>query len=247
MSNNNVFALEDVVINPNSVGEPKNMYDDIQYTSSRDIDIAINIDEDVLANYDPLFKICEIIPGSTIDQTREQEKCSTYSSEQGIKKFQLSGRGDGEKTIKITFSYVSGGLSGTYTETKKIVLDTTGPVIDLTGGEYVYLLQGETYSELGATCTDDSGVNLEACTVEIGEANIDMNKKGYQYIRYRAEDFLGNEVNVNRKVVVEIPEEKSSGVYYWVAAGIGIALLAAFLFIKVFQNKEKQKNQSSVL
>ena len=243
VSNNSVSALDDVVFNPNSNGEGNYVYDGIQYTLSRDIDIAINVEQSELDTYDTMFNICEYISASSIDNTREQEKCSSYLTEQGNKRFQISGRNDGEKKLIIYFYSNFENKAVARKIEKKITLDTTGPIINLTGGEYIYLLQGEIYSELGATCEDDSGVVSETCVVEIEPANIDMNKKGYQYIRYKAVDFLGNEVNTTRKIVVEQIEEKSKDIY-WIGAGIGIAILAAFLFIKVFQNKEKQKNQS---
>ena len=237
-------ASEQVVINPSSSGEASNMYEGIQYTRARDIIVKINIDESELALYDDYFDICEVIPASSIDNVVAHENCSYYYTENGSNAFQISGRHDGEKVLNIYFysSYENKAKSKTITKT--IVLDTTGPLITLNGGEYIYIPLVESYEELGATCVDDSGYTGAECSVTIGEANIDMKKQGYQYIRYTAVDFLGNEENVLRKVLVEIEEEKSNSYLYWVGAGIGIAILAAFLFIHVWKYKEKQKNQS---
>lgn len=251
MNNKSVLAAEEVdsedvyaVINPNSNGDPSYKYDDVQYARARDITITIKLDDEKLKAYDNKFDICEQIPESTAGNVRLQEKCSYYLKSSKTNSFQLTGRQDGEKTIHIYFYSNYDNKAKAQTIVKKIVLDTTGPVIDLTKGEYIYLPKGQTYQEPGATCEDDSGVILGECQVTIGEANIDMNKEGYQYIRYTAQDFLGNEVNVVRKIMVEITEEKSNNLY-WIASGIGVAILAAFLFLTVWKNKEKQKQQNS--
>jgi len=251
VENNFALAADDVdsedalaVINPNSDGEANYKYDGVQYTRARDITVTIKVDDETLALYDDKFEICEYIPASTADNIREQEKCSYYLKTKKTNSFQLTGRQDGEKTIKIYFYSNYANKAKAQTIVKKIVLDTTGPIINLTGGEYIFLPKGQTYTDLGATCVDDSGVLLGECQVIVGEINIDMNKEGYQYIRYTAEDFLGNEVNAVRKIMVEIPEKKSSNLY-WIASGIGVAILAAFLFLHVWKNKEKQKQKNS--
>ena len=249
--NNTVLAADDideddalVVINPNSSGDANYKYDGVQYARARDIIVSIKISDEDLAAYDDKFEICEYIPASTADNVKEQEKCSYYLKTKKTNSFQLTGRQDGEKTVKIYFYSNYANKAKAKTVVKKIVLDTTGPIISLTGGEYIFLPKGQTYNELGATCTDDSGVVLGECKVTVGEVNIDMNKEGYQYIRYTAKDFLGNEVNVVRKIMVEMPEKESSNMY-WVFAGIGIAILAAFLFLQVWKNKEKERQKNS--
>ena len=126
-----------------------------------------------------------------------------------------------------------------------MILDTIGPIINITGGEYVFVPLDQNYVEQGATCTDDSGVLLGECSVDYEETEIKKNVNSYQYVRYTAKDFLGNETNVVRKILVEIekPVEKKNYTY-WIVAGVGVALLSAFLFLQVWKNKEKQKNQS---
>ena len=71
-----------------------------------------------------------------------------------------------------------------------------------------------------------------------------MTNDSYQYIRYKAVDFLGNESNAVRKILVEIEVEEQDNSLYWIGAGFGVSILAALLFIQVWKNKEKQKNQS---
>lgn len=250
VSNNSVKAAEDVVFNPDLNGNGANIYGEVQYTAARDINVQVTMSEQALKDYDTMFRICEYLPASNINNTRSEEKCSSYSTDNEIKRFQISGRGDGEKTIKIYFynDYNPELINASIAKTveKKIVLDTTGPIIELVGGEYIYLLQSEEYEELGATCTDDSGVAGETCTPTIGEARIDKTKEGFQYIRYSAEDFLGNEVIVTRKIVVEIPKEKKDYTY-WIIAGVGIVALGFFLMGVVIKNKDKNRKQSSIL
>jgi hypothetical protein len=163
----------------------------------------------------------------------------------------LSSRYDGEKTIIVRIDYYLLGnndeynVPGSYNIEKKIILDTTGPVITLTGGEYVYIPKGKTYVEPGATCEDDSGIVDESgCAVSIEKTKIDMKKTGYQYIRYTVTDFLGNETNVLRKVMVEVETgDDGSGTFWFFAIGaIVITVLTVGYF--VIKNKEKQKNQS---
>lgn len=232
-----------IVLNANSEGALSNVYDGVQYTRARDITVAINLTEDELVEFADDFDLCEVIPASTADNVREQEICATYDvGDQNIS-FQLRGRKDGEKELRIYFYKGDASHGKMAPISKKIVLDTIGPSITLTGGEYIYLLQGQKYEELGATCEDNSGVASEACVVTIENVSIDMNKSEYQYIRYTASDFLGNEVNVVRKIMVEIPKKKPN-YSYWIYAGGLVLIIAGFLGYKVIKNKEKQKNQS---
>lgn len=258
-------VLEEVVINANSSGEASNVYDvqvriddgsegsvetyitvKKQYTRTRDITITINIDEETLLTYDTKFDVCETIPEGTAGNVREESVCSYYSTENKVHNFQLSGRNDGEKQLKVIFysNYANKAVSKSYDKT--INLDTTGPVIELDKGEYIFLPAGQSYTEPGATCIDDSGVVAEGgCVVEYDKnPQINMQKSGYQYLRYTARDFLGNEVNVLRKVMVEVAPPKEGIDYYWFFAIGGVVILAGFLGYIVIKNKDKQKNQS---
>lgn len=262
-----------VVLNADSNGNPTNVYDKgeeivneegvsvtiykkAQYTISRDIEISAYFTEDI-TDVVREFGVCEVIPENTENNTTEISYCSTYevrpeavtvvnSEGQEENKFvlkgilQLRGIEDGEKEINIIF--VNGADRVTYT--KYINLDTMGPVINLEGGEYIYLPSGEEYQEPGATCDDDSDIKTDTCAVIIEEKTIATNKEGYQYIRYTATDFLGNETNVLRKIMVEIPTDEGGISLYWIIAGIIVLVVSAFLVYTVVKNKEKQRNQS---
>ena len=239
-----------VVINPNSEGLATYVYTtereengDIisetkQYTRSRDVAIGVNIPDNIIGNYET-FKVCEMVT----DSTSSREECSTYITEDKMAYFQLMGKNDGEKEIKITFIGVP-GIANNITITKSIVLDTTGPIITLTQGEYIYIPLGERYIEYGATCVDNSGYTAGECKVEIEEATINMKEPTYQYVRYTTKDFLGNETNAVIKILVEMDKNDSRDYTYVIATGVGVVLLAALLLIQVWKNKEKQKNQS---
>ena len=241
-----VVVLDEVDENGDGLGDITGapVTENKQFTRTRDITITINISEDDIQSYDSRFDICEIIPEGNAGNIRQEEKCSFYMITEKTHNFQLSGRGDGEKEIKVYFysNYENKAVKDTIT--KKIVLDTTGPSITLNGGEYIYIPVGETYTELNATCVDDSLVVNGTCSVVVGDAKIDKKKSGFQYIRYTATDFLGNEVNVLRKVMVEIKTEEKGIDLYWYFAGGLVLIVAGFLAVKVIKNKDEQKNQS---
>ena len=265
-------AEADVVINPDSNNKPLNVHkvyildeensteeetvykeETKQFTSARDIRFKIILDDDNELLYEDNFTVCEIVPPGGLGNNSVNAKlCSEYSLEDGVHYLQISGREDGEKEIVVRLNYWAKGAGGQYTVqgseeiSKKIVLDTTGPIIDLTGGEYIYLPKGQKYVEQKATCVDNSALtNKEyACTVEVEEANIDMTKSGFQYVMYKAEDFLGNDTTIRRKVMVEVDiDDKGIDMYWYFAIGLVIVVRLALTYI-VIKNKEKQKNQS---
>lgn len=261
MHSNSLFAVEEVVINPNSSGEatyiytvreqdgvdeegnPKYIDVEKQFSKSRDITIKLNMTQEQLSAYDEKFTICETIPENTAGNSREQQECSIYLTSKQSNAIQLKGRGDGEKVVTITLYTDYASKANPKIITKKIVLDTTGPVITLNGDEYVYLENGEKYTEAGATCVDSNSVSGYECHVTIEEKNIDMTTSEYQYIKYTATDFLDNEVSIYRKIIVN-PKEENTNYMFWFFAGGAILILALTLGYVVIKNKEKQKNQS---
>lgn len=260
MHSNKLLALEEVVINPNSNGEATYMftvneqtgvndkgepeYTQVtkQFARSRDITIKLILDEVALSTYDSKFTICEVIPENNAGNNREIKRCSEYLTSKSTNTIQLSGRGDGEKVIEINLysNFANNVIAKTIS--KSVFIDTTGPVITLVGGEYLYLTSDDKYKELGASCADANNVEGYTCKVEIDKTNINMSISDFQYIKYTAVDFLGNETNVYRKVSVEQKKKKDySG---WIYGGAGIFVLIAALTYIVVRNKEKQRNQS---
>lgn len=244
----NVFTVVETIPPAEEGGEPTQITKQVQFTRVRNITIAINLDEAEQALYDDKYEICQVIPAGSGGSVREQEVCTTaHSISKKQTKVQLQGEDDGEKTLRIYFFNVNNTEHSKVRDCVKIekviCLDSTGPVITMTGGEYVFIPLGSTYIEAGATCEDNGMYVSGSCTVTGETPNIDMSKKGYQYIKYTATDFLGNETNVLRKVMVE---QKSEEVDYksWFIGGGAVLIVALAVGYKVIKDKEKNKNQS---
>lgn len=232
-----------------------------QYTNSRDIVVSIYIAKDTTSVYSNKFQVCEIIKENTEGNVEALRYCSEYmvssdvvtlTNSEGVEEewyvtnslFQIRGVNDGAKDIEVKINRTDALGTTILTKTQEIIIDTTGPVITLEGGEYVYLAAGDTYTDLGAVCVDDSEVIESACKVTAEDKVIDSSKEGYQYIMYTAVDFLGNETNISRKIIVETKVEEGGISLYWIFAGIVVLLVGVFLIYVVLKNKEKQRNQS---
>ena len=82
------------------------------------------------------------------------------------------------------------GASNSATATRVVnVVDVTAPVITLTGDANIALTVGDTYTEAGATVTDNIDTNLQ---VVIGGATIDTAIAGTYIITYNVRDSAGN-------------------------------------------------------
>jgi hypothetical protein len=79
------------------------------------------------------------------------------------------------------------------------VIDTTPPIVVLNGDAVVTLTIGDTYTELGATATDNS---LESLGVVIAGDVVDENTLGTYLITYTATDSTGNSHQITRTVNV---------------------------------------------
>ena len=98
----------------------------------------------------------------------------------------------------------SSNNSASVTRTVNVVLapDTTAPVITLNGSASVELMQGDTYTEEGATALDDrDGV----VTVNI-TGTVTTNTPGIYTVTYTARDNALNEVTETRTVTVTAPD-----------------------------------------
>lgn len=82
-----------------------------------------------------------------------------------------------------------------------VVSDTTAPVITLIGAATINLNVGDTYSEQGATATDNFDGNLTSSIVTSGTVN--TNSAGTYFVNYNVSDSSGNVASqVTRTVVV---------------------------------------------
>ena len=82
------------------------------------------------------------------------------------------------------------------------IVDTTNPVVTLNGDAVVSITQGDVYTELGATATDNS---LESLTVVIAGDTVDTNTVGDYTVTYTATDSRGNSHQIERLVRIKAP------------------------------------------
>ena len=113
----------------------------------------------------------------------------------------------GQYTVTYNVSDAAGNAAVEVTRTVT-VQDTTAPVITLTGDASITLEVGATYSEEGATVTDNYDSNL---TVVVGGDTVDTTTVGTYTVTYNVSDAAGNAATeVTRTVIVEptlsIPE-----------------------------------------
>ncbi len=104
-------------------------------------------------------------------------------------------------TYIITYT-VSDSAGNEATETRTVIVnpDTTPPVITLNGTSVIDLNVGETYTEFGATATDDVDGDLTANIVITG--TVDTNTAGTYIVTYSVSDAAGNSASENRTVNV---------------------------------------------
>jgi surface protein len=102
----------------------------------------------------------------------------------------------GTYTVKYDVSDAAGNKA-TATRTVNVV-DTTAPVITITGTNPVTVELGSTYTDDGATATDASG----PVTVT-SSGTVDINKVGEYTITYKVSDASGNEATATRIVNVK--------------------------------------------
>ncbi|MGI1677584.1 MAG: DUF5011 domain-containing protein [Cellvibrionaceae bacterium] len=124
----------------------------------------------------------------------------------------------GAQNVTYTVSDAAGNAAATVTRTVNVVAvsgaDTTIPVITLIGPSILSILQGDNYSDSGATATDniDGDITSNIQTVN----NVDTSVLGAQTITYSVSDAAGN-VAITRTRVVNVVEEiniKKTVVYF---------------------------------
>ena len=104
-------------------------------------------------------------------------------------------------------------------ERKLIVTDEEGPVITLNGNETTYVTKGATYTEKGATASDNCDGDLSEKIETSG--SVDTSKLGTYEIKYSVKDSKDNVSEKLRKVIVSEPravsdknDSNQSGVIY---------------------------------
>ena len=125
----------------------------------------------------------------TVDNTDVSDKVLIDSSNVDINKH-------GEYKVKYQYS-------SEYVYREVIVFDKEKPIINLIGGEEVYILLNGSYQENGYTVTDNYDTDLFD-KVKI-EGKVDTNKEGEYIIKYSVTDSSGNTGEASRKVIVKKP------------------------------------------
>ena len=104
-------------------------------------------------------------------------------------------------TYTITYSVSdAAGNSDSATRTVTVNPDTTAPVISLVGAATINLNVGDSYTEQGATATDNIDGNLTSSIVTTGTVN--TNTAGTYTVTYSVSDAAGNSASETRTVVV---------------------------------------------
>jgi hypothetical protein len=83
--------------------------------------------------------------------------------------------------------------------------DTTAPVITLIGASTINLNLGDSYSELGATATDDVDGNITS-SILIGGDAVDTNKAGTYVVTYNVSDNAGNPASQVIRTITVAPD-----------------------------------------
>ena len=117
----------------------------------------------------------------------------------------------GTYTIEYSVSDTAGNsASVTRTVIINIPPDITAPVITLTGSSTINLNLGATFTDPGATATDNVNGNITSSITAAGL--VDTSLAGTYAIVYSVSDSDGNSTSVTRIVVIEIPPDTTAPV-----------------------------------
>ena len=103
----------------------------------------------------------------------------------------------GEYTVTLKATNVA-GASDTF-ESLIVISDAGAPVITLLGDTTINILVGGTFTDPGATATDDVDGDL---TVEVGGDTVDVNTAGTYTITYNVSDAAGNAATERTRTVI---------------------------------------------
>ena len=118
----------------------------------------------------------------------------------------ITSSGTVDTSLAGTYSFVysvldSNGNSDSETISIIVTANTTAPVITLTGSSTINLYTGATFTDPGATATDDVDGNITSSITAAGL--VDTSLAGTYTIEYSVSDSDGNSASVTRSVVVE--------------------------------------------
>lgn len=238
-----------VVINSDAQGNPTHVYDHIQYSPSRVLNITIDFTD---------VEISEKYSGEVYFFEDGVTKYSYWEADRDGFNFGLESYGDGLKkidiyllkknqTIDLNADVKNQLKSKAELISKEIYLDTIGPIITIPGGQWVLVKAGDKYKAQDATCKD--AVFTEDECVVINDANIidlDYSSSKHQLITYEATDRLGNVRTLHVNVKIEQKKDNSGVVATWVTIGCVLAITVTVLGYILIRNNEKKKKISYI-
>ena len=108
----------------------------------------------------------------------------------------------GAYIVTYNVSDAAGNAATEVTRTVNVVQDTTVPVITLNGASTINLNLGDTYTEQGATATDNIDGDITA-NIVVGGPAVNVNLAGTYIVTYNVSDAAGNAAaEVTRAVIV---------------------------------------------
>jgi hypothetical protein len=111
----------------------------------------------------------------------------------------------GTYTVTYDVSDAAGNVAAQVTRTVNVVQDTTAPVITLIGASVIDVNVGDTYTEAGATATDNFDGDITASIV-IGGDSVDTNTAGTYVVTYDVSDAAGNMATQATRTVNVMPD-----------------------------------------
>jgi len=172
-------------------------------TSKRTINVIKKV---VIADITaPIITILGDNPASVVQNTTYTDAGATAKDTiDGTVSVKITGSVDTSTLGEYTITYTAtdkAGNKATETRTVKVTLppDTVAPIIKISGDNPLEISQGETFSDPGATATDD----VDGVITVTPTGTVDMSTVGDYTITYTATDKAGNETNATRTVTVK--------------------------------------------
>ncbi|MDT8418233.1 MAG: DUF5011 domain-containing protein [Lutibacter sp.] len=125
----------------------------------------------------------------------------------------------GTYIITYNVSDAAGNAATQRTRTVIVAADAVAPVITLTGSVTINITVGDTFTDPGATATDDVDGDITANIVVAGDA-VDVNTAGTYIITYNVSDAAGNAATQKTRTVIVEAAAGTSGAYIYATSGM---------------------------
>ena len=161
--------------------------------------IADNVSEDTTTPPDTVFPVITILGDNPATVELGSSYTDAGATSDGGETVTSSGTVDTNTVGTYTITYSASDAAGnTSTATRTVnVVDTTSPVVVLTGAATVTVELGDDYTEQGATASDASGTMTVVIT-----GTVDTDTVGSYTVTYTSTDASGNVGTVTRTVNV---------------------------------------------